>query len=232
MTQAFFNKLNADCNESRDQIERNVMDSPISHPFGAAILAAGASTRMGRPKMLLPWGPTTVLGHLISLWSQLGARQIAVVQAAGDGPIESELGRLEVPMENRIVNPDRNRGMFSSIQCAARWKGWDAGLDRWVLILGDQPHIGLDTLRRLLQSSDENPERIAQPTHQDRGRHPIIFPKRSFAKLAESGSESLKAFLAGWGEPLQRVEIRDAGLDLDIDYPADYERALRLWADG
>ncbi len=209
-----------------------MMDPRSKHPFGAAILAAGASSRMGRPKMLLPWGPTTVLGHLLSLWSQLGARQVAVVQAAGDEPIESELGRLGVPVENRIVNPDRDRGMFSSIQCAARWKGWDAALGRWVLILGDQPHIGSDTLRRLLCSSEENPERIAQPTHQGRGRHPIIFPQAAFARLAESGSETLKGFLAGWGEPLHRVEISDAGLDLDIDYPTDYERALRLWAEG
>ena len=41
---------------------------------GVIILAAGASSRMGRPKMLLPWGATSVLGHLIGQWQTLGGR--------------------------------------------------------------------------------------------------------------------------------------------------------------
>ena len=52
--------------------------------FGVVILAAGASSRMGKPKLLLPWGGTSVLGHLIGQWKVLRAGQIAAVFAAGD----------------------------------------------------------------------------------------------------------------------------------------------------
>jgi molybdenum cofactor cytidylyltransferase len=45
--------------------------------LGAVILAAGRSTRMGQPKLLLPWGKTSVLGHLIGQWQSAGAGQIA-----------------------------------------------------------------------------------------------------------------------------------------------------------
>ena len=86
---------------------------------GVIILAAGASSRMGKPKLLLPWGDTSVLGQLIRQWQSLGAKQIAVVHGTGDKAIGSELDRLGFPACNRITNLKPERGMFSSVQCAA-----------------------------------------------------------------------------------------------------------------
>src|SRR5256885_3178049 len=91
--------------------------------YGMVILAAGASSRMGKPKLLLPWGVTSVLGHLIGQWKALRAGQIAAVWATGDQAVSVELDRLGFPKVNRVVNPTPERGMFSSIQCAARWSG-------------------------------------------------------------------------------------------------------------
>src|SRR5437660_1384898 len=110
---------------------------PLS--FGVTLLAAGASSRMGQPKMLLPWGKTTVLGHLIAQWQTAGAEQMAVVVAEGDQRIERELARLAFSEENCVRNPLPNRGMFSSIQCAARWAGWKPNLTHFAIVLGDQP---------------------------------------------------------------------------------------------
>src|SRR6185436_16010651 len=100
--------------------------APIS--FGVIILAAGASSRMGQPKLLLPWGETSVMGHLISTWQRLGATQIAAVVAETNTLIAMELNRLRVPWDNRIINLQPERGMFSSIQCAAQWDGWNSSL--------------------------------------------------------------------------------------------------------
>ena len=93
--------------------------------LGVAILAAGLSTRMGRPKMLLPWAGTTVIGHLIAQWQALAASQIAVVCGAGDSAMQIELDRLSFSAKERILNPEPEAEMFSSIQCAARWTGWE-----------------------------------------------------------------------------------------------------------
>src|SRR5262245_31955866 len=109
--------------------------------LGVVILGAGRSERMGRPKLLLPWGKTSVLGHLIGQWEGLGAKQIAVVCAEGDSAMHAELNRLEVPHVGRSLNPAPGRGMFSSIRCAAEWSGWRDGLTHWVIVLGDQPHL-------------------------------------------------------------------------------------------
>src|SRR5438094_8718530 len=116
--------------------------------YGVVILAAGASSRMGKPKLVLPWGKTSVLGHLIEQWQQAGG-QIAVVHAAGDQAMDAELDRLDFPVADRIVNPQPERGMFSSIQCASAWGGWNSALTHWIIVLGDQPHLRPESLREL-----------------------------------------------------------------------------------
>ena len=55
----------------------------LARKSGAVILAAGSSSRMGRPKLLLPWGATSVLGHQIQTWRSLSVGQIATVVATG-----------------------------------------------------------------------------------------------------------------------------------------------------
>src|SRR5690242_4744910 len=119
--------------------------------FGVIILAAGASRRMGRPKLLLPWGQNSVLSHLLQTWAQLAASQMAVVCAAEAKPLATELDQLSFPAANRIVNPAPENGMFSSIQCAANWRGWNPELTHWIVTLGDQPHLKPATLQTLLE---------------------------------------------------------------------------------
>src|ERR1035438_4891955 len=106
-----------------------------AYAVGVVILGAGRSSRMGRPKLLLPWGKTSVLGHLIAQWQALGAKQIAVVCAAADQAVFVELERLGFPATNRICNPAPDRGMFSSVQCAAQWEGWQPALTHWAIVL-------------------------------------------------------------------------------------------------
>jgi molybdenum cofactor cytidylyltransferase len=200
--------------------------------FGVIILGAGASARMGRPKLLLPWGNTSVLGHLVGQWSSLGAKQVALACAEGNQPLDQELARLGFPARNRIVNPNPEAGMFSSIQCAARWPGWDAPLTHWVIVLGDQPHLRPETLRGLLEFAAGNRQRICQPGRNGRPRHPVIVPQAIFQELKQAKEDDLKQFLRNRPQEMALCELDDSGLDFDIDEPADYERAVRLFLPG
>lgn len=196
--------------------------------FAAVLLGAGASARMGRPKLVLPWGDTTILGHLLEQWRRLGAAQIAVVCAPGKTAVAEELDRLGFPASTRIINPAPEAGMFSSIQCAARWDGWDAGVTHWILTLGDQPHVRETTLESLRDHSRQYPADICQPSRHGRPRHPVVFPKPVWRSLGQSSTVNLKEFLqAGVGQ-VKLVEVDDAGLDLDLDRPEDYERERAL----
>jgi len=196
--------------------------------LGVAILAAGASSRMGRPKLLLPWKGTSVIGHLVRQWQVLGASQIAVVCTAANQALHDELDRLGVPASQRILNSHPERGMFSSVQCAAVWTDWTPAITHWVIALGDQPLVKQDTLLSLLNFAGEHAEQVAQPSRNGRGRHPVILPAAVVERLKDSSAENLKQFLVTSGVPVARFEMEDPGLDLDLDEPADYERALAL----
>jgi molybdenum cofactor cytidylyltransferase len=200
---------------------------PLATVFqvGVAILGAGQSRRMGRPKLLLPWGGRSVIGHLLQLWSAAGAAQVAVVCAPEDA-LTQELDRLGFPAQSRVINPLPQRGMFSSIQCAAAWRSWKADLTHFIIALGDQPQLRLETLAGLLELGRANPGQISQPLFAGHGRHPVLFPRSRFAELATTEAATLKEFLAS--HHVVNVEINDPGLSLDIDYPEDYQQALKL----
>lgn len=183
---------------------------------------------MGKPKLLLPWGNSTVLGHLLLQWHALATRQIAVVCAAGDQAIQAELDRLGFPTVHRICNPAPERGMWSSIQCAVQWPGWEQKLTHWAIVLGDQPLVRTTTLRRLLEFSTARPERICQPARGGHGRHPVVLPQGAFLALANSTAVSLQEFLQTRAKQIALWPADDPGLDLDIDRPEDYEDALKL----
>jgi molybdenum cofactor cytidylyltransferase len=182
---------------------------------------------MGRPKLLLPWGKTSILGHLLDQWDQLSPGQVAIVIAGTDEALPRELHRLG-SQANLLPNPDPSRGMFSSIQVAATWPHWNPQLTRWLISLGDQPLVQPRTLQRLIDESTAHPSHICQPARQGRPRHPVLLPASHFRQLATTSEINLKQFLVAREEQRHIFEVDDPGLDFDLDYPADYERARQL----
>jgi molybdenum cofactor cytidylyltransferase len=200
------------------------MPPPVFPTLGAILLGAGASSRMGAPKLLLPWRDTTVVGHLLSQWQGLGAGQITIVHRPADAPLFAELKRLDFGAEHWIENPRPEEGMFGSILCAARWPGWNKDISRWAIILGDQPHLRPETLRALLEFSAQNPAKICQPTCSGRQGHPVILPGGIFGELKSSRDRTLKDFLKPFAGGTVYCPVTDTGLLLDMDTPEDYKR--------
>lgn len=192
--------------------------------LGVVILGAGASSRMGKPKLLLSWQNTTIIGHLISQWQQLGATQIAIVVRPNDELLFAELKRLNFPRQNCIENPQPERGMFSSIVCAANWKGWNKEISHFAIALGDQPHLQMKTLQTLLKFVSQNPASICQPACDGKTGHPVILPRDVFIALKQSRAETLKEFLKPFSNRSVQCVIKDLGVTLDLDTPEDYKR--------
>jgi molybdenum cofactor cytidylyltransferase len=173
---------------------------------------------MGRPKLLLPWGDKTILEHLIQQWTAVGCSQIGAV-IGPDSILRDHLADVEP-----IINRRPEQGMYSSVQCAARWDGWNKTLTHFVITLGDQPQVKTDTLKAIIEFAEKHPRSICQPARNGRGRHPVVLPEAMFSLLSDSKERNLKEFLA----VRERVmfESDDAGLDLDLDTPEDYQKAL------
>ena len=178
---------------------------------------------MGQPKLLLPWGDETIVGHSVRQWRAAGAASIAVVVAPDDSRLTDEVREGGAFC---ITNPDPDRGMFSSVRCAAEWPHWDVTLTHWIISLGDQPHLRDMTLRQLIRAVQADPGSVWQPAYGGRRRHPVVLPKGSFVALRDTTARDLKAFLES--SPRSSVEIDDPGLEIDIDTPEDYARAKKL----
>ncbi len=193
--------------------------------LGVVILAAGASRRMGRPKLLLPWKNGVVMEHLIGEWRAIGAEQIVAVVSKNLPELDQVLDEMGIGFESRLVNAEPERGMFSSIQLAASWVGWKPELTHIVITLGDQPHVKRDTLEALATFGESHPGSICQPARAGRAKHPVLLSREAFRQIAKHAGPTLAHFLAGRSEERLTLEIDDPGLDFDLDRPEDYERA-------
>lgn len=197
----------------------------MKQPFGVVVLAAGKSTRMGQSKALLPWGDTTILGHICRVWNRLGATQIGVVVLSGDSRVH-EVVRQENAMA--IPNNEVDLGMIYSLRLASRSSGWDSSISRWVIALGDQPHLTEKSLRDWLVFASEDPESISQPQYEGRPKHPVVLPRWAWKELAEYPGESLKEFLQKSIPKIRFWANDDIRFNIDLDTPEDYERVRRF----
>ncbi len=102
----------------------------------AIILAAGESKRMGEPKMLMPWGKSTVLQTVISTFQASGVKDILVVTGGAHQQVEELIGRtVEI-----VFNENYQTGeMLSSIQLGLSVKKREASAA--LICLGDQPQV-------------------------------------------------------------------------------------------
>ena len=203
---------------------KNCVLNETPFAFGVVILAAGASTRMGTCKLLLPWGEKTILTHLLDQWRSTGAAQIAPVIDPSNQPLRKALTHAGLSPSDWIENPLPQPGMFSSLREASRWTGWLPTLTHWIISLGDQPHIEISTLRLLLHAARKNPTHICQPSLNGHTAHPIILPASNFRELAHHDVPDLRTYIRRREAFRLRVPVKDAGVSGDLDTPEDYTR--------
>lgn len=201
---------------------------PESLRLGVLILGAGASRRMGRPKLTLPWGGISVIGHLLGQWREAGAAQTVIVCTKDNAPLHAELDRLAFRPEWRVINPVPEDGMFGSVRAGAAWTGWDPEVSHVAISLGDQPLLATDTLRSLVAFAARHAGFICQPRRAGRARHPVILPRSFFETIAQAPDADFRAFLERQRIARRYLDRDDPGLDLDLDTPEDYQRARVL----
>ena len=183
---------------------------------GAVVLAAGRATRMGRPKVTLPWGDRTLLQHVLAVLAESGASPATVV-AGPDTP------SLQLPAGVRLVlNPAASQGMGTSIAAGIRALAGD--VDAALICLGDQPGIAAGTVRALTAAL-RPPWLAAAPLYRGGVRgHPVLFSAALFQDLIGlQGDQGARAVLLG--HPWAAVPV-DAPAPADVDTPEDYARLL------
>src|ERR1700761_9415335 len=125
----------------------------------AVILAAGASTRMGRAKQLLPLGETTLLARAIENVRAANLDEIILVLGASAEAIQQRLPPSPVKM---VVNPTYGQGMASSLRAGLSCV--EASSDAALIVLGDQPFVQPQTLHQLIDGYRKTQAPIVLPS--------------------------------------------------------------------
>jgi molybdenum cofactor cytidylyltransferase len=196
----------------------------MGNNISTILLAAGLSSRMGQPKLLLPWGGTTVLGQVVSTFAAVGMEEIIVVTGAVREQIEGLVAELAKDYPVRTVyNPAYTRGeMLSSIQ---------AGLSalnsqpRAALIgLGDQPQVREETVWRICTAFAQTKSPLVIPSFHNRHGHPWLAARPLWSKiLALPTSTTPRQFFNTYSGQVEYVAADDSILQ-DLDTPEDYAR--------
>jgi molybdenum cofactor cytidylyltransferase len=191
--------------------------------LAAAILAAGESRRMGRPKALVPFDGLTFVEHLLNATNHPRIVTVRVVLGANAESIQAE---LKLDSETVVVNQHWQQGQLSSIQAAIRSLPADetAGL---LLCPVDHPLISSQLVSRLIAEFDTDRKLIVLPTHQGRRGHPVIFHANLYAELLDA-SPDVGARQVAWAHPdaIAEVETDEAGVILNLNDPETMRKAL------
>jgi molybdenum cofactor cytidylyltransferase len=188
-----------------------------SDPFVAGlVLAAGGSSRLGRPKQLLPFGPATLLDHTVATARTCAFDQLVV---ALGGAAREVRDRVDLSGADVVVNEAYGEGCSSSIAAAMDALHPDA--DVLVLLLGDQPGVTCDTVAELLAGRGD--AALAVCRYDDGLGHPFCFSRELFQTLRGlHGDKAVWKLVAAGGDAVAKVRVAGP-VPIDVDTWADYE---------
>jgi len=186
----------------------------------AVVLAAGASRRMGVPKMTLPWGERTVISQVVSVVRSAGVEEIIVVTGGAAASVRDALAGEAV----KLVNNDHFGvgEMLSSVQ-----KGLEAAIhgqsEAALIVLGDQPQIQVDVVGQLLDGWRKTGAELVIPSYQMRRGHPWLLARSLWQEvmLLQTG-ETLRDFLNQHKEKIIYQAVENDSILQDLDTPEAY----------
>ncbi len=182
--------------------------------FAVVLLAAGTSSRLGRPKQLLPYKGTTLIRERVNTVRRAfpELEQLVVVTGAGR---EAVLEALKGATFKEAFNASFESGMSSSVKAGlgALFSGTGAAF----FLLADQPYVSHIHLREMVKRWRENPEKAIAAAYSEIEGVPAIFPKSYFQKLlAVEGDKGARKVLSQMGEAEKMIyHLPEAAVDID-----------------
>jgi molybdenum cofactor cytidylyltransferase len=185
-----------------------------------AVLAAGGSSRMGRPKQLLPFGGRSLLRHAAEVAVAAECGPVVVVLGAGADRLRQELDGLPVEV---IVNSEWELGPGTSIRAAVETIEPNTEVDAVVFLACDQPLVDAAHIRRLIAAREVTGLPTAASGYAGTLGVPALFARELFADLrALHPAAGAKQLLARQSDAVAVVPFPDGAIDLDT--PEDYQR--------
>lgn len=191
--------------------------------LGAIVLAAGASTRMKKQKMLLPYGDETIIERVIKNIKSVIEFNIHVVLGSHFEEISKKISNLQVDI---CINENYPDGMLSSVI-----RGFDAvseNVKAVLVFLGDQPQIPPEVSRKVLAAWRESEKGIIIPTFDGRRGHPTLIETGYRDEIRNlDKNQGLRQLMKIFQDDVYEVECGRNEILRDIDTPEDYQNEIR-----
>jgi molybdenum cofactor cytidylyltransferase len=195
----------------------------------ALIPAAGKSTRMGRPKLLLTLGDRTVLERTIGVLRAAGIDHILVVV----GPDHPDLVALaQRSGVHALLLESETPEMRATVEKGLAWLETNlhpSADDHWLLVPADHPTMDKNVVKELaMASTAPNASTIFVPTFEGKRGHPALISWKHVAGIrAVDAERGINSYLREHNDEVQEVPVGSQEILRDLDTPEDYERLKR-----
>ena len=189
------------------------------------VLAAGGSTRMGRPKQLAELDGRPLLEHVLLALQDAPVDRVMVALGASADEVRA---RVDLRGATPLVVQDWARGMGHVLASALAAADPPSAI---VLLLGDQPLVSGRAVARLVEAWRAGAGPVLTAAYGGRPGHPKLFDHRLLPELLRlDGDGGARDLLAAHPEWVHPVEVGGLGIDADVDEEADLDRVGRLLA--
>ncbi|KRB59786.1 NTP transferase domain-containing protein [Flavobacterium sp. Root186] len=200
-----------------------IMKDQFQNRTAIIILAAGNSSRLGRPKQLVEYKESTLLKNTISEALKVPNSFVIVVTGANHNEVEKQLNAAEI---NICFNSEWKNGMLSSIV-----KGLNELLllkpdcDECIFAVCDQPFVTSLIFENLISESHKTGKGIIASAYSETLGTPVLFHKKYFNELLElSGQEGAKKIIKKYLDDVYSVPFEKGNIDIDTE--EDYNKLI------
>jgi molybdenum cofactor cytidylyltransferase len=194
----------------------------------AVILAAGESSRMGRPKALLPIDGVRFIEKIVNSLRATRVGKILVVLGHNADEMRQKIADLSTAV---VVNHQYKQGQLSSLVAAIdEIESWQSSgeVDGILVHLVDHPYINSALVNSMIESFYRSNKLIVVPRYRGRRGHPVIFSRLLFAELLNAPVDlGAKTVVHAHHNDMLEIDTDDEGVTVDIDTPEEYQRFVK-----
>lgn len=189
--------------------------------IGVVVLAAGGSSRLGKPKQLLPYNHKTLLQHAVQTAIACAARPVVVVLGAEADVMQNEVNGDDIQI---IVNAEWKEGMASSIRCGIKaFTEIAPAAEGIVLMVCDQPYVTTVLLNELIAAHQKSGKQIVACGYDNTFGPPVFFHQSLFKELLQlKGDIGARNIVRQHADLVEVIPFPEGTFDVDTE--ADYEQ--------